>query len=323
MDPRITGPAAAQAPAGLGTGLSESLREQSGLLHGERVQVLPPGGSVLGDAAEEVAMLFAEKAESRRHEDRVVKATGRPSLASVEQINAYLEKAHKDSDTQALARMAQALLAAGGEHPYALARSHPRFQQATEQFLLFQYARQLAAEQGLGPEVLQRLDAAIADLETLYGDRIQANLLTIEPAAAYAQTAQDVGHFQGALQAVLGAPTLQLALQEVLQLAGQQGQRLDSALDHLMQGLGACLGTGLSAQEGLLAAVVTDLFHLKSMKTVLLACQVLVRAMARERQGEGDEAQGQPDEVSDEERESAGSARGRGARTGRRHARAG
>lgn len=298
MDPRITGPAAAQAPPGIGTGLSESLREQSGLLHGERVKVLPPGGSVLGDAAEEVAMLFAEKAESRRHEDRVVKATGRPLLASLEQISAYLDQAHKEADPQALARMAQRLLAAGAENPYALARSHPRFQQPTEQFLLFQFARQMAAEQGLGPEVLQRLDAAIADLDTLYGDQIQANLLTIEPAAAYGQTPQEVGRFQGALQTVLGAPTLQKALQEVLQLAGQEGQRLDSAMDKLMQALGACLGNGLSAQEGLLTTVVTDLFHLKSMKTVLLACQALVRGLDRER-GEGDEDDPSSDEAGD------------------------
>lgn len=291
MNPRIDGPYAAQPAPKLGTGLSESLRSQTGMLQGEQVHVLPPGGSVLGDAAEEVAMLFAEKAESRRHEDRVVKAAGSPSLASIEQINTYLDQAHKQSDPEALKRMAQRLLEAGGENLYALARSHPRFQQPTEQFLLFQFARQQAAEQGLGAEVLQRLDAAIGDLDTLFGDQIQANLLTIEPAAAYAQTPEEVGQFQGSLQSVLGAPTMAKALQEVLQLAGQSGQRLDSALDQLMKALGACLDTGLSSQEHLLETVVRDLFHLKSMKTVLEKCKGLVRALPRQRRSSDREPQ--------------------------------
>ena len=283
MNSRIEGPYAAQPAPSLGAGLSESLRSQTGMLQGGRVQVLPPGSSVLGAAAEEVAMLFAEKAESRRHEDRVIKAAGRPSLASIEQINTYLDQAHKQSDPEALNRMASLLLQAGAENLYTLARSDARFQRPTEQFLLFHFARQQAAAQGLGPEVLQRLDAAIGDLDTLFGDHIQANLLTIDAAASYSETPQQVGQFQGALQSVLGAPTMAKALQEVLQLAGQSGQRLDIALDQLMKALGACLGTGLAGQERLLETVVSDLFHLKSMKTALESCKTLVRSLPRQR----------------------------------------
>lgn len=295
MNPRIDGPVATQAVPSLGTGLSESLRGQSGKLQGETVQVQPPGDSVLGDAAEEVTMLFAEKAENQRHEDRVVKAAGHPSLTAIEQINAYLDSAHKDAskgdNKQALEQMAQRLLQAGGENLYTLARSHPRFQQATEQFLLFQFARQKGAEQGVDAEVLRRLDAAIADLDLLHGDQIQTNLLTIEPAAAYAQTSQEVGRFQGSIKEVLGAPTMAKALQEVLQLAGQSGQRLDSALDNLMKALGACMGTGLATQEGLLETVVSDLFHLKSMNTVLAACREVVKKLGREDRDEPESRQ--------------------------------
>ena len=295
MNHRIDGPVATQAVPSLGTGLSESLRSQAGRLQGESVTVLPPGNSVLGDAAEEVTMLFAEKAEKSRHEDRVVKAAGRPSLTTVEQISAYLDGAHKDAsqggNAEVLAQQAQRLLEAGGENLYALARSHPRFQQPTEQFLLFQYARQLAADQGLGTEVLARFDAAIADLDLLYGDQIQTHLLTIEPAAAYGQTAQEVGQFQGALRTVLGAPSMAQALQQVLQLAGQTGERLDSAMSNLMKALGACLGSGLSSQERLLETVVSDLFHLKSMNTVLAACRDLVGKLPRRGRSGGDAAE--------------------------------
>lgn len=298
MNARIDGPVAPQAAPGLGTGLSESLRSQAGRLHGETVRALPPGASVLGDAAEEVSMLFAEKAERLRHEDRLVKAAGRPSLDGVEQITRYLDQAHKEggktANLLALEKMAQRLLEAGGENLYALARGNPRFQQPTEQFLLFQFTREQAVAQGLGPEVVQRLDAAIADLDLLHGDQIQANLLTIEPAAAYAQTTQEVGRFQQSLQTVLGAPTMAKALQEVLQLAGQSGQRLDSAMDNLMKALGACLGTGLSTQERLLETVVTDLFHLKAMNTVLEGCRELVRALARDDDASGEEADDAP-----------------------------
>ena len=80
------------------------------------------------------------------------------------------------------------------------------------------------------------------------------------------------------------------ALQQVLQLAGQTGERLDSAMSNLMKALGACLGSGLSSQERLLETVVSDLFHLKSMNTVLAACRDLVGKLPRRGRSGGDAA---------------------------------
>jgi hypothetical protein len=276
MTTRIEATGATHAAAHLGAGLSGSAPNQIGRLGGERVLASSLTQSVLGDAAEEISLLFSEKAEKRRTEDWSPKVSSRPPLMPPEQIKAYLDQAHRDVDPQKLARMVQQLLNDGARNPYALAGSDPSFQQPTEQFLLFQLARSQADTSSLGPEILRRLDDELASLQTLHGDEIHANLLTIRPAAEYAQTRQDLQRYQGALQSVLGTPSLQKAMQEVMALAGSGGQRLDSAIEHLMQGLGACLGSGLAREERLLETVLTDLFHLKALNTALEACRALV-----------------------------------------------
>ncbi len=304
MNFRIDGPVAAQATPGLGAGLAESMRSRAGRLGGQAVEVTRGRPSVLGSAAEEVAMLFAEKAEKKRHEERVVKSGGSPSLVTAQAVTAYLERAHKDSNKAELEQLINQILQRGAQDGQRQVRGHPRFQQPTEQYLLFQMARQRAQEQGLPTDVIQRLDAALADLDAFHGDAIQTHLLTIEPASDYAKTPAEVRQFQGSVKSVLGAPTMQKAMQELLALAGQSGQRLDGALGNLMKALGACLGTGLALQEALLESVVTDLFHLKTMNTVLDACRELVLVLERkkredERDGSG--RQGRGHEQSDDD----------------------
>ncbi len=294
MNTRIEGPFAAQSAPGLGAGFAESLRTQAGRMAGQSVEVMKGTPSVLGSAAEEVAMLFSEKAEKKHHEERVVKGGGSPSLATAQSVSAYLERAHKEKSPQELQQLVDAMLKNGAENCQALVRGHPRFQQPTEQFLLFQMARQQAAQQGLPQPTIERLDAALLDLDAFYGDVIHAQLLTVEPAAAYAETATEVRSFQDSVHTVLGAPTMQQAMQELLALAGKSGQKLDTALNNLMKALGACLGTGLALQEALLESVVKDLFHLKTMNTVLDECRALVKVLERkQRDGEREQSRQQ------------------------------
>ena len=294
MNTRIDGPFAAQAAPGLGAGFAESLRRQAGRMAGQSVEVMDGRPSVLGSAAEEVAMLFSEKAESKHHEERVIRGGAAPNLATVQSVSAYLERAHKQKPPQELAQLVDAMLKNGAENWQSLVRGHPRFQQPTEQFLLFQMARQQAVQQGLPQTTIDRLDAALLDLDAFYGDVIHTQLLTIEPAAEYAQTPAEVRNFQDSVHAVLGAPTMQKAMQELLALAGRSGQRLDTALNNLMKALGACLGSGLALQEALLESVVKDLFHLKTMNTVLDECRELLKVLERKRrEGERDPSQQQ------------------------------
>ncbi len=287
MNTRIDGPFAAQAAPGLGAGFAESLRAQAGRLAGQSVEVADGTPSVLGSAAEEVAMLFSEKAEKKHHDERVVKSGGAPSLATVQSVSAYLERAHKEKSTQELQQIIDTMLKNGAENCQSVVRGQPRFQQPTEQFLLFQMARQQALAQGLSQSTINRLDTALMDLDAFYGDVIHTQLLTIEPAAEYGQTPTEVRSFQDSVHAVLGAPTMQKAMQELLELAGRSGQRLDAALNNLMKALGACLGTGLALQEALLESVVKDLFHLKTMNTVLDECRELVKVLERKQRDQG------------------------------------
>lgn len=290
MTARIDGIQPAQSAIGVGVGLNDSIRSQPGQIAGLRLEVAAPGSSVLGDAAEEIALLFGEKAERKRHEDRIVKGATRPMDLTVERINAYLDKAHKQSRAQALAQAARQLLSAGAAGLREALQQLPGFQQPTERYLLLRFTRLTAPQEGAPADMLLRLDQAIADLETLHGESIQANLLTIDHAADYGRSPQEVSTFQNSLQSVLDAPTLGRALQEVLRLAGETGQRMDAAMGHLMQALGACLAGGAVNQPALLQSVLGDLFQLKSLNTLLESCRQLVSVLQRKQedaQGEG------------------------------------
>jgi len=279
MTVRIDAPQPIQQALGVGGGLRDTIRGQAGQFAGLNLEVRAPTVSVLGNAAEEIALLFSEKAEHKRHEDRIVKGTTRPSDLTIEAINAYLDKAHKQSKTQELTDAARRLLAAGAEGLRQALRELQSFESPTDRYLLLRFTRLLASQEGASPEMRQSLDQAIADLETLYGDTIQAHLLTIDQAASYARSPQEVGAFQGSLMAVMDAPTLAKALQEVLGLAGNTGQRLDQAMETLMKALGTCLTGGVVQQPALLQAVLADLFQLKSLNTLLEACRRMLGLM--------------------------------------------
>ncbi len=276
MTARIDGTPPTQSALGVGVGLNDSIRSQPGKFAGLRLEVASPAQSVLGDAAEEIALLFGEKAEHKRHEDRIVKAASRPMDLTIEKINAYLEKAHKQSQAQALADAARRLLEVGAGGLRSALLELGRFQNPTERYLLLRFARLMGQREGVAAEMLQRLDQALADLETLHGETIHAHLLTIDHAADYAGSAAEVTAFQNSLVSVLDAPTLARALEEVLRLSGETGQRLDKAMGSLMQALGACLAGGAVNQPALLHAVLSDLFQLKSLNTLLASCRRLV-----------------------------------------------
>jgi len=144
-------------------------------------------------------------------------------------------------------------------------------------------AREIGQAEGAPAGLMQRIDDALGDLEVWNGKTIRADLATIDQAGAYGRDAQEVRNFQGSVHVVLGKPTLAQALQETLKLAGQGGARIEAAVDNLMGAMGALLSATRSAAEKvLLESLMTDLYHLKALKTLLADSRKLLKSLKRQ-----------------------------------------
>lgn len=255
---------------------------QSGRMGGTTVTVRDQI-SDLTNAAEELSLHMSEKVESKTHGERHVKAAERPQVMDIGKINEYLDKA-KNGNADQLEQAARNLLKNAQQNPGQLGRGGGGSQSPTEQYLMLQLAKQLGPSTGASPGVMDRIEDALGDLEALHGREIRTNLSTIDQASAYGQNGAEVKQFQGSVQVVLGKPTISQALQEVLQLAGRSGARFESALTNLMGALGACLAAARSATEKvLLETLMSDLYHLKSIKTMLEECKGLIKSLKRQR----------------------------------------
>ncbi|MEY4653650.1 MAG: hypothetical protein RI884_2231 [Pseudomonadota bacterium] len=248
-----------------------------GQLRGTPVRLIE-APSPLGDAAEEVSLHLAEKVQHKTHSDRKIRASSLLQRLSFDQIRLYLEKVGRMEVARDLPGRALGLLSEAGQDPdMALQRLGKAIEDHTERYLLLHYARDTAVAQGASPDLIAQLEAALDDLQTRYADTLTTQLATIEHAANFGHDAQGVRHFQHALQAILGKPTLSLALREVINISGATGNRLEAAIAALQKALGTCLQISVNSQEkALLQVLVTDLYHLKALKTLFKECKALV-----------------------------------------------
>lgn len=244
------------------------------------------GVALLADAAEEISSFMSARVGQQAHGQRRVRPEPRLRAMTLEQISAYLEKVRKPHSPEDLLRITRRLLQNEGRDALALARATPGFQGPTEHYLLLQSARHTAQAEGASARTLARLDEALSELASNTSDTIEAMLATVDQAASHGPSAQDVTRFQASLETLLDKPSLHLALQEVLTLAGQDGARLEGALGNLMNALGACLATRRAISEkALLQTLITDLYHLKSIRTLLDDCKALLRKSRHWRPG--------------------------------------
>ncbi|MEY2617694.1 MAG: hypothetical protein RL522_696 [Pseudomonadota bacterium] len=263
-------------PSGLGPG-SIVPAEGSGTWQGTPVRVAQ-APSALGDAAEEVSLHFAHKVESKTSGERRIQAVRRPLALSIDQVRSYLEKARQVDALDALRTHSDALLRSLDRASLRDILERAGTGDPTFRYLLLQHARANGLARGASAGgVVARLDEAIAELNDQSGEAIQADLASVDHAARHATRPEEIRQFQGSVQALLGKPTLALALQEVITLAKESENGLQSAVDNLMRALGSCLPLlGPAHEKALLQALITDLYHLKSLKTTFAECRLLV-----------------------------------------------
>lgn len=261
-----------QAPLSL-----ESTSARTGSMQGISV-ALSDDPSLLTDAAEEISTFISNSLEKREYGQRRVRAEIRLLGMTPEEVNVYFEKSKLAKDSQELTQRVRHLLRQEGAYAGQGTLGDGSSLDPTEHFLLLQLARDTARSEGASGRVLERLDAALADLEARHGSAIRAALATIDHAANYGSTAQEIKQFQKSTQVLLDQPSLHLAVKQVLELAGRHGAQFESAMHNMMGALGACVAAAETArQRALLETLVRDLYHLKSMKTLLEDCKRLLR----------------------------------------------
>lgn len=252
-----------------------NLPGQKGELGGQKVTVKDVA-SVLADAAEELSLDKGEKAEQKQFDELKWKPeTSGIAVHKVEDITAYLDAAAELDSAEELVALAK-LMQSGQGNPRELARQQSR--DPTTQYMLLEYALRDGEARGTPEAVLEDLRDAMADLEVASGPQIRAGLNTVGVAAEQGGTAQDIATFQGTYRDVaLGNHSLSQTMSIVLErLGGPQGEEVTRGLQGLIRALGADLSaTRPSTDPGRLKVLVTDLYQLEVVSTVLDGCREL------------------------------------------------
>ena len=261
-------------PLGQGTQLLSQDSVKTGRLNGEQVSVKDTA-SVLADAAEEISLHHAEKVESKTFEEREVADEKPIDVMKAEEIMAYLASANSSGSTEELVLLAKRMQS-NQENPRELARQQNR--DPSHQYVLIQYALADAMGKGAEPQVLERLQDALADLEMESGPQIRAGLNTITTASEFGGDAGGVANFQSTYRdVVLGDNALSQTLKLVLErLGGPSGTDFAKGLQGLIKAMGTDLSaTRPSTDANRLQALVQDLYQLEVTATVLDNCNEL------------------------------------------------
>ena len=229
--------------------------------------------SALGDAAEEISLHYAEKAESKHTAERKKEVAKPPALMSPEAIESLIEETEGESEgRRKLQDFARRVIAASGSAGQLASAS---FTRPSGQLLALQYALQQGEKEGASEAVLADLREAIEDLSAEHGPRIRADLNTIGVAREGARGPVDVAQFQSTYEdLVLGKGTLSSSLELVLDKFGESGFTV--GLERLKRALGQDLASARPSTDAAhLESLVQDLYHLGVTSTILDGCRDL------------------------------------------------
>lgn len=269
-------------PSGLRSpGSDQQAGIENGILNDAPVAV-KDGVSLLTDAAEEIGLHLSERIERREHDQRRVAPGRSDHRLKIAQINEYLDKARQPPDAQVRYLQVRNLLERAQRPGDSLGRESASSRTPTEHYLLLQEALQKALVEKAPTAVIERLEQAMADIEAASGTQVLADLSTIDQAASFGSTAQEIARFQGAVHTLLDKPTLVQAFKEAITLAEKDGRQLDRAIQHLMDAVGTCLyALGSTQEKVLLQTLVSDLFHLKCLNTLFVRAKSVVRQVRK------------------------------------------
>ena len=262
----------------------------TGLMQGQVVQQLDQA-SVLANAADELSQQFSSKVEEKTLRERRLGTAGKSPLLQRDQIQALLQALHDGDHNDELRQ--QALLALGRRilrDPSQTRQEVARHSgQASEQYLSLLEVAQLLQEGALGPDVghraLEAVQDAAAEIETEHGDAVWADINTVQAAQDHAANTNEPAAAHSFRQtyrdAVLGAADLSGTLRHLLQAhKDRQGAAFAQVLDDMVKAIGLDLAATRPSRDPVrLQALVSDLYHLGVIATVIDACNALGQAL--------------------------------------------
>ncbi|MDH5857324.1 type III secretion system gatekeeper subunit SctW [Lampropedia aestuarii] len=245
---------------------------------GQSGVVLEWESDMLANAAEEISMHMAGKAENRHRHERKKDVLGQQTVMQAQAINNYLLKAGQAAEAEKIKALCAQLLQ-GSSSPGKLVREH--LGNSTSQYLALQYALGQGEQEGASQEVLERLREAIDDLEMAHGPAIRADLNTIEAAADGDSPPAEVQRFQQTYQdVVLGEASIHKTLDVLLERHGEQGLR--QGLERLQKALGLDVtATRPSTDCAHLQSLMQDLYQLSVVETILESCDSLLHSLSQ------------------------------------------
>ncbi|MGE0329460.1 MAG: TyeA family type III secretion system gatekeeper subunit [Ramlibacter sp.] len=254
--------------------------DRAGSLAGEQVRISTAASILSEENREELGMHLADKIQGKTIKDRQVSGTRGVRRMQIEQIQAYLEATRRFPDPKALADLVRRMQTQA--HPSDVAERASR--SPAQQFALLQLALEDARTRGLGPDVLDRLQEALEDLDYEHGAAIQAGLNTAQVAADFAPDAEGVENFQQAYtDIVLGEKNFAQTLLTVLKrLPAARGDDFRNGLQALLLALGADLSAASPSRDVVrLQALVQDVYRLEVAGSVLDNCTRLSERVAQ------------------------------------------
>lgn len=262
--------------SGLQSRAGSSNQAAVGQFAGQQVQV-DGVDSMLSDAAEEISMHHAEKAESKHSSERKKEAVRSLDIMRAEAIMAYLDAAQGHEDPEQLVHLAKRMLSGQGDPAQHARRA---FDEPTGQFMALQYALQQGEREGVAGDVLEALRDALQDLEMAHGPAIRADINTVGTAAQAGASRADIAAFQSTYRdVVLGESSLAATLKLALERFGDKD--FSAGLQRLTQALGQDLSAARpSCEPARLHSLVQDLYHLEVTATVLDGCKDLQALLA-------------------------------------------
>ena len=265
---RIDGPAPQNLTQSTGT---PSTPMQTGAWKGEQLEVMDTSRSVLADAAEEITMTLAEKAEEKRLDERKAEPQKEVDLQKIEEVMLYLEQMQgKGAESkEKLEETAKKILQGkrDGNSPREEARRS--FEDVTEQFMALSYAAQMGKQQGASAERMEAIHEAIAELEDDFGPQIHAGIAAAAGARELGADAAGSQQFRETYRdVVLGKGDLAGTFDKLIEEHGIES--FPRVVPALIKALGEDLSSVRPSREPeRMQAIVSDLYNLEVAVTVL------------------------------------------------------
>ena len=274
---------------------------------GQRFEVAQNISSILikpdddmSDSLEELSIVIAEKNEHKLKELR----EGRKAsviIATVSQVQEYMEHLHKNTSMQQLEALAKRILKQANSAGQMLKIVQQEFKEdPASQYMVMQFVATYGKESKVSEDKLEMAYEAILRLEEDHGDAIFTVVNAAKEGYAYGATGAQVQQFVTAYRdTVLDSKTLSDILKSVLSMLHPKDSGLVNSSDseqavpasekdylevinHLIKALGNDMDAVRPSRDPeKLQVILQDLYRLQVLNSLLENCRIFARGMEK------------------------------------------